>query len=66
MTSTIRRSCGLPAGSGKVRALEADSWEFHTGKDAHGRDCWRYTVLVCGGWVVLRFTWRQVMFEPDS
>ena len=45
--------------------LEADSWEFHTGKDAHERDCWRYTVLVCGGWVVLRFTWRQVMFEPE-
>ena len=45
--------------------LEADSWEFHTGKDAHERDCWRYTVLVCGGWVVLRFTWRQVLFEPE-
>jgi hypothetical protein len=45
--------------------LEADSWEFHTGKDAHERDCWRYTVLVCEGWVVLRFTWRQVMFEPE-
>jgi very-short-patch-repair endonuclease len=45
--------------------LEADSWEFHTGKDAHERDCWRYTVLVCGGWLVLRFTWRQVMFDPE-
>jgi len=44
--------------------LEADSWEFHTGKDAHERDCWRYTVLVCGGWVILRFTWHQVMFDP--
>ncbi|QZY29765.1 hypothetical protein [Nocardioides coralli] len=46
-------------------ALEADSWEFHTGKEAHERDCWRYTVLVCEGWLVLRFTWRQVMFDPD-
>jgi hypothetical protein len=45
--------------------LEADSWEFHTGKDAHERDCWRYTVLVCDGWLVLRFTWRQVMVDPD-
>ena len=45
--------------------LEADSWEFHTGKDAHERDCWRYTVLVVGGWVVLRFTWHQVMHDPD-
>ena len=45
--------------------LEADSWEFHTGKDAHERDCWRYTVLVCDGWLVLRFTWRQVMLQPE-
>jgi very-short-patch-repair endonuclease len=45
--------------------LEADSWEFHTGKDAHERDCWRYTVLVCEGWLVLRFTWRQVMLQPE-
>jgi very-short-patch-repair endonuclease len=44
--------------------LEADSWEFHTGKDAHERDCWRYTVLVCGGWLLLRFTWHQVMYDP--
>ena len=21
--------------------LEADSWEFHTGREAHVRDCWR-------------------------
>jgi len=45
--------------------LEADSWEFHTGKEAHERDCWRYTVLVCDGWLVLRFTWRQVMLQPE-
>ncbi len=45
--------------------LEADSWEFHAGKHAHERDCWRYTVLVVGGWVVLRFTWHQVMHDPD-
>ena len=44
--------------------LEADSWEYHTGRDAHERDCWRYTVLVCAGWLVLRFTWRQVMHDP--
>lgn len=45
--------------------LEADSWEFHTGKAAHERDCWRYTVLVCAGWLVLRFTWWQVMHDPE-
>jgi len=37
--------------------LEADSWEFHTGRKAHVRDCWRYNELVAEGWSVLRFTW---------
>ncbi len=46
--------------------LEADSWEFHTGKEAHARDCWRYNEFVAEGWVVLRFTWWQVMNDPDS
>lgn len=45
--------------------LEADSWEFHTGKEAHARDCRRYTLLVVHDWTVLRFTWRQVMHDPD-
>jgi very-short-patch-repair endonuclease len=50
---------------GRRLALEADSWEFHTGREAHERDCWRYTSLVLAGWTVLRFTWRQVMHDPD-
>ncbi|KRB73239.1 hypothetical protein ASE01_21030 [Nocardioides sp. Root190] len=45
--------------------LEAESWEFHTSKTAFQRDCWRYTVLVLEGWTVLRFTWWQVMHDPD-
>ncbi|MEI5676163.1 MULTISPECIES: DUF559 domain-containing protein [Nocardioides] len=45
--------------------LEADSWEFHAGKDAFQSDCRRYTDLVVAGWTVLRFTWWQVMHEPD-
>jgi very-short-patch-repair endonuclease len=45
--------------------LEADSWEFHSGRDAFARDCRRYTLLVVRGWTVLRFTWRQVMHDPD-
>jgi very-short-patch-repair endonuclease len=45
--------------------LEADSWEFHAGKEAFKRDCWRYTALVVDGWTVLRFTWWQVMENPD-
>jgi very-short-patch-repair endonuclease len=45
--------------------LEADSWEFHTGREAHVRDCWRYNELVAEGWLVLRFTWWHVMEQPD-
>ena len=45
--------------------LEADSWEFHATKEAFKRDCWRYTALTVDGWTVLRFTWWQVMDNPD-
>ena len=45
--------------------LEADSWEFHASKEAFKRDCWRYTALTVDGWIVLRFTWWQVMENPD-
>ncbi|MGI8523535.1 MAG: DUF559 domain-containing protein [Nocardioides sp.] len=44
--------------------LEADSFTFHTGKEAHARDCVRYNALVLAGWLVLRFTWEQVMTSP--
>lgn len=45
--------------------IEADSWEFHAGKDAFQADCLRYTVLTVAGWAVLRFTWWQVMHDPE-
>jgi very-short-patch-repair endonuclease len=45
--------------------LEADSHEFHTERRAFDRDCRRYNGLVTRDWLVLRFTWEQVMFEPD-
>ena len=73
---TVRPQMEISLGSGEVVhpdvvdrgrrvVLEADSWEFHAGKDAHARDCRRYTLLVVKGWTVLRFTWHQVMHEPD-
>lgn len=45
--------------------LEADSFEFHGKRKAMKRDCERYNALVLRGWLVLRFTWEHVMFEPD-
>lgn len=46
-------------------AVEADSFEFHGSRKALDRDCRRYNALVCRGWLVLRFSWEQVMFEPE-
>jgi len=44
--------------------IEADSLEFHGSPKAFDRDCRRYNGLVARGWLVVRFTWIQVMFEP--
>jgi very-short-patch-repair endonuclease len=46
--------------------LEADSHTWHSSRAALRRDCSRYDALVLAGWIVLRFTWEQVMFEPDE
>ena len=45
--------------------LEADSWGFHADREARDRDCRRYTMLASDGWIVLRFTYDQVMFRPE-
>ncbi|MFT4084719.1 MAG: hypothetical protein QM638_19240 [Nocardioides sp.] len=48
-------------------ALEADSWTHHGAQSAdHDRDCERYNALVVAGWIVLRFTWTQVMLAPHE
>ena len=44
--------------------LEADSFEFHGERAAFSRDCERYDELVSRGWLVLRFSWEQVMLRP--
>lgn len=44
---------------------EADSHTWHNGSRAQlRRDCRRYTGLVVRGWLVTRFAWEDVMFEP--
>jgi very-short-patch-repair endonuclease len=50
---------------GRRIALEADSFEHHGHRAALARDCRRYNELTTRGWLVLRFAWEQVMFEPD-
>ena len=51
------RTCGI--------VLEADSHEFHTERKASTATAAATTRLVARDWLVLRFTWEQVMFEPE-
>jgi very-short-patch-repair endonuclease len=44
--------------------IEADSWAWHRDQRTHGRDCVRHSALAVAGWLVLRFTWEQVMHSP--
>ena len=48
-----------------MMALEADSFEWHGSRQALAKDAHRYNLLVAEGWLVLRFTWEQVMLRPD-
>jgi very-short-patch-repair endonuclease len=45
--------------------VEAESFEHHADRDSLRSDCRRYTGLAARGWVVLRFTWHEVMYEQD-
>jgi very-short-patch-repair endonuclease len=45
--------------------IEADSFEFHGTRKALARDSRRYVSLVVRGWTVLRFSWEDVMHDPD-
>ena len=53
-------------GDGVLRlALEAEGFEAHRSrKDLH-RDARRYTELSIWQWTVLRFSWEDVMLDPD-
>lgn len=46
-------------------AIEADSFEWHGKLEHLERDCIRYNRLVAEGWLVLRFSWDQVMNHPE-
>jgi len=45
--------------------LEADSFGWHGDRVALRRDARRYDLLVADGWLVLRFAWEDVMFDPE-
>jgi very-short-patch-repair endonuclease len=46
--------------------LEADSFEWHGDRHALKRDARRYNLFAVNGWLVLRFTWEDVMLHPDD
>ena len=46
-------------------AVEAESFEFHGLRRLLKRDCERYNAFVLDGWLVIRFAWEHVMFEPQ-
>lgn len=46
--------------------LEFESHEWHNTKDGFAADCARYTALTSRGWMVLRFTWNDVMHHPET
>lgn len=44
--------------------IEAESFEWHGKRKSLERDCVRYNAFAMAGYVVLRFSWEQVMFDP--
>jgi very-short-patch-repair endonuclease len=45
--------------------VEGESLEFHGEREVFDRDCARYSRLAADGWLVLRFSWTQVMTRPE-
>lgn len=45
--------------------VEADGWAYHSARTAFERDRARQNRLVSAGWTVLRFTWRDLVDDPQ-
>ncbi|MDN4171393.1 hypothetical protein QWY28_00390 [Nocardioides sp. SOB77] len=45
---------------------EADSFAWHGSRSALASDARRYNRMVVAGWIVVRFTYEDVMFHPDE
>jgi len=46
-------------------AIEVDGYEFHSRHDVFQDDRVRGNALELAGWLVLRFTWHQLVHRPD-
>lgn len=47
-------------------AVEIDSWEFHSSREAFEADRRRHNALVAAGWTVLHVTWRMLTDDPEG
>ncbi len=75
--SSVDGLCAVPQGEvegvGRVDlfdarlgiVIEAESFEFHGSLEAFRRDVHRYTACARRGLVLVRFTWHEVMHDPD-
>lgn len=45
--------------------VECESYEWHGDRAGFRKDVRRYSLLVASGWLVLRFTWEDVMFRAS-
>jgi very-short-patch-repair endonuclease len=44
--------------------VEAEGFADHGTREGHDSDCLRYNVFTLLRWILMRFTWRQVMSDP--
>ena len=51
--------------SGLRIGLEAEGFEHHGTRQALVKDCRRHVNLSIRGWTVLRFSWEDIMYDPD-
>lgn len=77
IASEVRGLCVRPqvwiSGVGRVNladlelgiVVECESFEFHSDAASLERDVRRYTSCARRGLVVVRFTWKEVMFDPN-
>lgn len=47
-------------------AIEVDGRAFHSDRRSFEGDRWRQNALSVDGWLVLRFTWEQIVNRPDE
>jgi len=46
-------------------AIEADSFAHHATREALRNDCRRYTSLAANGWLLLRYSWEDVILDDS-